>query len=471
MIKRFRAIPFTVLFAIIFFLSMGTATTAEATISSVTVNSVGEAATGPYSWDCSNFNAFYYEPVSGTRKESLVVLAVENRTIDKSKLVYRTEIKSETYSYQGENWKGVTYPVICFFGDLYVPLSTKGEEGEEIHPDKLSRLVLDCSDICLLEAYGIIDLGEGYTLEVKDVDGKNNRVWIEFKLDDEYIDDEIIDVSGGGDWEVRLDNIENLDDVVVMKLHVSEVFQEDDKAKPFVAQLEGLWLIDYKNAFTVKPNAIYGEFKVGSLGENFLELENYEPLILERNSVKSVGNGLKFKVVDGAALIYYPFMETKIGLGENFLIKDFYPRVPEISTSEGELQEFFLRSSRNSIITLSVNGKEVKSEKSTTFLSYQNSTAPEGIYYVQATTEAGDDRYRHSWVWIVGEPEKGNSEENRDIKTYPVESQEAEIISKDFEEESKVTAPAEQEEKQSPGFGITFATVGLLSALYFLKRK
>ena len=48
--------------------------------------------------------------------------------------------------------------------------------------------------------------------------------------------------TGDNTWEVKLDDIQDEDDVVVLKVHVNQVFQG---AVDSIAQIDGLWLIDY----------------------------------------------------------------------------------------------------------------------------------------------------------------------------------------------------------------------------------
>jgi hypothetical protein len=52
-----------------------------------------------------------------------------------------------------------------------------------------------------------------------------------------------------GTWKVKLDDVEDEDDVDVLKVHVKQVFQG---AVDPIAQIDNLWLIDYSNVFTVE---------------------------------------------------------------------------------------------------------------------------------------------------------------------------------------------------------------------------
>lgn len=173
--------------------------------------------------------------------------------------------------------------------------------------------------------------------------------------------------------------------------------------------MEGIWLIDYKNAFTIEPGDEFGILTVSSIGDNYLEMKNNKPIILERNSIFEIAEGLNFKIFDSSELIYYPFKEVTINLEESPLINDFYPLTSKVSTAEGKVQEFSISTGRNSNFTLFINGKEVKSENSTTYFSYHGSHVPKGMYYVRAVARTADEEARHSWIWIVGDDIEGEN--------------------------------------------------------------
>ena len=133
--------------------------------------------------------------------------------------------------------------------------------------DKLAKLVLDSDDKYTIRTGETLDLGEGYTLEAKQVDVDGEKVWLEFNKDGEYVDDEIVSVgTGDNTWTVELDDIQGEDDVVVLKVHVNQVFQG---AVDSIAQIEGLWLIDYANAMKIESDDEFGELNDVSInGDN-----------------------------------------------------------------------------------------------------------------------------------------------------------------------------------------------------------
>ena len=145
-------------------------------------------------------------------------------------------------------WSNEHYPVIYIFGDKYVPLFTEGDQIWKYHVNKLAKPVRDDYIKYTIRAGDKLDLGEGYALEAKQIDVDSATVWLEFSKDGEYIDEQIlspkiaapgIEVFYSSNWICKLDDIQGEDNVVVLRVHVNQVFQG---AVDSIAQIEGLWL-------------------------------------------------------------------------------------------------------------------------------------------------------------------------------------------------------------------------------------
>ena len=157
-------------------------------------------------------------------------------------------------NYKCDSWSNDKYPLIHLFGENYVPLLANNDPIWKCHVDKLAKLILDSDDKYTRKTGELLDLGEGYVIEVKQIDVDGEKVWLEFTKNGEFIDDEIISVADGSDrtWNVSLDGIQGEDNIVVMKVHVNQVFQG---AFDSIAQIDGLWLIDYENTMTLEIGA------------------------------------------------------------------------------------------------------------------------------------------------------------------------------------------------------------------------
>ncbi len=196
----------------------------------------GEAVT----IDATQFAGFYYDHNNNVATESFSIKDVEGtqgNVIGEHGLVYQTTIQNTNYKF--EAWK--TYPIIGLFGEPYVPL-------KPTDASKIAKLVLDDNETYTLNIGDSLDLGQGYTLEVKqtDIDGENT--WLEFDKDGQYVDDEIIETDGEGTWTCKLDDIQGENGVTVLKVHVKQVFQN---AANNTTMIDGLWLIDYANSINI----------------------------------------------------------------------------------------------------------------------------------------------------------------------------------------------------------------------------
>ena len=171
------------------------------------------------------------------------------------------EIHVVATNYKCGCWSNEQYPIIDFFGENYVPLLASKDPLWKCHVNKLSRLVLDSDDKYTLITGELLDLGEGYAIEAKQVDVDGKKVWLEFTKDGEFVDDEIISVVSGekNTWEVELDNISGEDDIAVFRVNVNQVFQG---ATDSIAQINCLWLIDYANTITLEIGDEFGHIRL-----------------------------------------------------------------------------------------------------------------------------------------------------------------------------------------------------------------
>ena len=269
----------------------------------------GQVASGNFVWNAANFAGFYYDIKDDVSTETLSVSNLNGNVIPVGGLAYNTQIKKVSYEYDKPTAGWDTYPVIGFFAQQYIPL----KPGKA---DKLAKLILDSNDKYTVRTGEKLDLGQGYAIEAKQVDVDGKKVWLEFSKDGEFIDDEIIEVGTGDSasntWNVELDDIQGEDDVVVLKLHVNQVFQG---AVDSIAQIEGVWLIDYANAMTIESDDEFGELNKVSVSGDTLKITNDDTFTLTRDSEEVIGQGMSFKIADtsNSELRYYPFVEMTVG--------------------------------------------------------------------------------------------------------------------------------------------------------------
>ena len=266
------------------------------------------SGSGDFTWNATNFAGFYYDLNDDVATESLKVSGIptNGNVIPEGGLVYSTTIKNVDYQYNNAKADWGQYPVMGLFAEEYIPLNPD-------KADKLAKLILDSDDKYTIRTGELLDLGEGYAIEAKQVDVDGKKVWLEFTKDGEFVDDEIISVdSGDATWDVELDDIQGEDNVVVLRVHVNQVFQG---AVDSIAQIEGLWLIDYANAMTIESDDEFGELNNVKINGATLSITNDNTFTLTRDSEEEIGQGMYFKIADTSvsALRYYPYVEKTIG--------------------------------------------------------------------------------------------------------------------------------------------------------------
>ncbi|RXA16171.1 PGF-CTERM sorting domain-containing protein, partial [Methanosarcina sp. MSH10X1] len=85
-----------------------------------------------------------------------------------------------------------------------------------------------------------------------------------------------------------------------------------------IAQIEGLWLIDYANAMTIESDDEFGELNDVSIQGDSLVISNEDSFTLTRDSEEEIAEGMFFKIADTPAnqLRYYPFVERTVSDNE-----------------------------------------------------------------------------------------------------------------------------------------------------------
>jgi len=259
--------------------------------------------------DATQFAAFYYDIDDNVTTETLSIKNVagnNGNVIGEGGIVYSTTIQKVDYEYDKPSLGWDNYSLLGFFADKYIPLKSNSA-------DKLAKLVMDSDDKVTLKTGDTLDLGEGYSLQARQVDVDGDKVWLELDKDGEHVDDEIVNVGeGDSTWDVELDDIQDEDDVTVMKVHVNQVFQG---AVDSVAQIEGIWLIDYANAIKIESDDEFGELNDVSIQGNTLKISNEDTFTLTRDSDQDIAEGMSFKIADTSSneLRYYPFVTKTVG--------------------------------------------------------------------------------------------------------------------------------------------------------------
>ena len=255
----------------------------------------------------TDFAGFWYDLDTGLSSEVLNITfqTTSNRAIEAGNLTYSTSIQQTEYEANFAAEPGVTgadnmtFPVIGLFAEKYVSL-------DDDEADELVKLLLDSDDKYTLRTGTALQLPGGYAVTAKQIDVEGNKVWMEFTKDGEFIDDEVLTVSGGAvTWTYDTD-VGDKEDVIVFRARVTQVFQGQVDS---LAIIEGLWLIDYENIMTIADDDKFGKLEVTSVTGGSIEMENSNSMTLSRDKVIEIAQGLFFKVADDTNIRFYLMKE------------------------------------------------------------------------------------------------------------------------------------------------------------------
>ncbi len=231
----------------------------------------------------------------------------------------------KSVNYQCQYWG--QYPVIDLFGERYVPLLENDYSVWQSHVDKLSKLVLDSKDMYTLKTGEKLDLGAGYSLEVKQVDIDGKKVWLEFDKDGQYVDDNILSVDNGSDktWTCILNNILGVNNVPVLKVHVKQITQGEGDS---IVQIDCLWLIDYANAMTLEIGNQFGNLTLTQIVKG-VDASNLGSLIFESAFLIVNVNGIdyqhhdwgQYQAFDLFGVRYVPLLENNFPIWQSHVDK------------------------------------------------------------------------------------------------------------------------------------------------------
>jgi len=185
--------------------------------------------------------------------------------------------------YECDSWSDEQYSVIDLFGDKYVPLFTTDGNIWDSYVNKLASLVLDSNETHTLKPGETLDLGQGYALEVREINIDGEEVWLELTRDGQYVANKNVSINTDENrtWTVALDNVQGENNIVVMKVHVKNLFVGTETS---VVWIDGVWLIDYANSRNLNIGDEFGEFTLEQI-INGVDASNHGSLVFGSTSV------------------------------------------------------------------------------------------------------------------------------------------------------------------------------------------
>lgn len=257
--------------------------------------------------DATNFAGFYYNLDDDISTERFLI---NKKDANKISIVYKTEPVFQKFAYQQNDWNNQGYSVLGFFAEPYVALSantpTVSKPKDGVNANRVAPLVIDDRTRYQIRLGDKLSLGHGYTLTVNEVDVNGKTAWMSLKKDGKEIDNGFLS-SENPTWILEKDILDERS-LQVFRVRLSSVFQGSETS---VVEIQGVWLVDFKDAFQVSDDKNYGKFEAESISESSLTYK--AEYMLGHNKTESLGNDIKIHVSEGSGSEYkfYIYKEYK----------------------------------------------------------------------------------------------------------------------------------------------------------------
>lgn len=253
-----------------------------------------------FEWTPLNFEGFYYNIDEGIGTEKLSVLE-SGRSISKDRIEYTSTSKNVKFQYSpwGE------FDVVGFMGNKYFagyPQNGFTKEISLVSQGTLSKVLMDDDNKQSLYSGSNLNLNEGYSLSIKEVDLKGQSAYISLSKDGQEIDNVIVPSESTYTYKK---SIGNSDEIPIIVVHFKDIFQGTESNAIFI---DGIFQISDQPTY-VENGESFGKMEVTSLSEDGIKMSNKDSLSLSRDSIISLMGDISFKVADSDTLRYYPFLK------------------------------------------------------------------------------------------------------------------------------------------------------------------
>lgn len=265
-----------------------------------------------YRWSASNFGGMFYDPEYDISTEWLnVTINTTNKQIAKGNLVYETTPKKISYRNPemasfSESYFKDGLPVLGWQGERYAALGSAG---------RLSKILLDTDDKQTLHIGELWDLGEGYTLTVKDIGAEDRAAVISLSKNREEVYKSVVEPGSGADLGTHTFlYTKKINGVLapVFSVYVEAVLNGKDGIVQFKYPL----LIS-DSPLEINPGDSFGNVTVVSASEK-LRLENDHAVPVYYGDTVDATGDIWFKAASSATMRFYPLV-TKIQQGESYI--------------------------------------------------------------------------------------------------------------------------------------------------------
>jgi len=253
----------------------------------------GHFSAGDGIWLANDFGWFYYDLDDGSGGEQLSV-SMNGRTVEKNHIIYNSTIWPTQFEYK--LWG--SYQSIAFLGKHYLagyPENLFTDEISSLDKGELRKVLIDTDEQYALTSNTSLPLMEGYILAIKEISSSNDEANLVLLKNNRPVDFAVVNEGGTYVYKVQ--------DVPVILVHLADIMR--DKNGGGFAQVDGIFQITDVPDVKMREGAKLENLEVTDISEKGLELKNFKPLTLTRNSVKPLGGGLELIILDDSELAYY----------------------------------------------------------------------------------------------------------------------------------------------------------------------
>ncbi|SFM41808.1 S-layer protein domain-containing protein, partial [Methanolobus profundi] len=302
-------------------------------------------------WTPLNFEGFYYDIDEGISTEELELTEISGRTIDDGKLVYTSTVASVDFEHS--EWG--EFEVIGFMAEKYFAGYSDDTDMEDVDEvslisnGQLSEVLMDDDDEFSIYSGRALELEEGYTLDIVEVDTDGDRVMVELYKDGDEVDTSI--VASDDDYVYEID-LGDADDVPLIVVHFNDVFAGTESNAVFV---QGIFQIS-EDYLSLEDGETYDEMEITSYSDTSIVMKNEDSISLSKDKDITLMGKVGIRVADSSTLRYYPYVEETVGTSESLSIE---LSESTVTTDEEVTIEVTSRGASISDATIKVDGTTI----------------------------------------------------------------------------------------------------------------
>ena len=320
-------------------------------------------------WTPLNFEGFYYDIDEGVQTENLELTAISGRTIDDGDLVYTSNPASVEFEHsEWGDFQVIGFMAKKYFAGYSDDTDIDGvDETSLISNGQLSAVLIDDDDKISVYSGRTLELEEGYTLDIIEVDTNGDRVLVELYKDGDEVDTGI--VSSDDDYVYEMD-VGDIDDLPLIIVHFNDVFAGTESNAVFV---QGIFQIS-EDYLSLEDGDTYGEMEITSYSDTSIVMKNEDSISLSKDKEITLMGEIGIKVADSGTLRYYPYVETIVGTSDTL---DIELSESTVAVDDEVTIEVTARGASISDATIKVDGTTVGSTDDEGILDYTPDEAGE----------------------------------------------------------------------------------------------